>query len=147
MKDIKVDMTRGEICAEPVPAGSLLGGRAFIDWYLTEHVPPGVHPLSEEAVLIVTPGLAFDTNGNRLGHGGGYYDRFYLSLLRSLVPEAASGLDDGPVRPAVGTATSGRVIAVSVCASLQIVDHVPSGTHDFPVDYLLSERGFEYRVE
>ncbi|MBN1319831.1 MAG: aldehyde ferredoxin oxidoreductase [Thermoleophilia bacterium] len=73
MKDIKVDMTRGEISSEPVPADSLLGGRAFIDRYLTEHVSPAVHPLSEEAVVIVAPGLLAGTaapSSGRVSVGG-----------------------------------------------------------------------------
>jgi len=65
--DLKIDMTQGTVSSEPVPAGSLLGGRAFIDWYLTEHVSPGVHPLSEDAVLIVAPGLLAGTSAPSSG--------------------------------------------------------------------------------
>lgn len=70
--------------------------------------------------LIITPGLAFDTQGGRLGYGGGYYDRFMRSYQRAGLPQ--------PVR-------------MAIAYDMQVVDKVPMDTHDLSVDLLVTESG------
>jgi 5-formyltetrahydrofolate cyclo-ligase len=63
--------------------------------------------------FVVVPGIAFDADGNRLGYGGGYYDR-----LLPLLPGAAR---------------------VAGAFDLQIVPRVPVGPNDIPVDAVVTE--------
>jgi 5-formyltetrahydrofolate cyclo-ligase len=65
---------------------------------------------------VIVPGLAFDRGGNRVGRGGGYYDRFL----------AKAGM-----RPA---------LKIGGCWSLQIVEHIPSQSHDIIMDWVCHER-------
>jgi 5-formyltetrahydrofolate cyclo-ligase len=59
--------------------------------------------------LIVVPGLAFTANGNRLGRGGGFYDRFL-----STIP--------------------GPTVKVGVCFAFQLLLEIPVESHDIKVD-------------
>lgn len=65
--------------------------------------------------VAVTPGLAFDRRGYRVGYGGGFYDRFFAA--------APSGL-----------------AKVGVCFDVQLVDEVPHGPLDVRVDVVVTDR-------
>jgi len=65
--------------------------------------------------LVLVPGMVFDEAGNRIGYGGGYYDRF----LRQLDPS---------------------VSWVSVAFELQIAPLIPKESHDLPVDKIITEQ-------
>ena len=74
-------------------------------------------PIDPGAIdLVVTPGLAFDQRGNRLGYGGGNYDRY---LAR--IGEAA--------------------LRVGVAFSVQLVDMVPHGPDDERVHIVVTDQG------
>ena len=72
---------------------------------------PEVAPAAIDWVLV--PGVTFDRSGQRLGYGGGYYDR----LLPLLSPGAAR---------------------IAGAYDLQIVDRVPAGPHDVTVDVIVT---------
>jgi 5-formyltetrahydrofolate cyclo-ligase len=88
------------------------------------HLQPGPYGISEpkppyrknvdpkEVDLWVIPGVAFDDTGNRLGFGGGYYDRL-LSVAK------------------------GKKIGVAF--EFQVVDRLPIEETDRPVDLIITE--------
>ncbi|RAU22189.1 5-formyltetrahydrofolate cyclo-ligase [Paramagnetospirillum kuznetsovii] len=82
----------------------------------TRHPPAGAAVLRPSVVL--TPLLAFDAKGFRLGYGGGYYDRT-LALLRS----------------------DGQVMAIGLAYSAQRVDAVPAEAWDQKLDKIATELG------
>jgi 5-formyltetrahydrofolate cyclo-ligase len=78
--------------------------------------PGGGIPVDPRSVdVVVAPGLAFDRRGNRLGYGGGHYDR-YLARL-------------GPA-----------AVRVGIAFSLQIVDLVPAEPGDQRVEVIVTDQ-------
>ena len=63
--------------------------------------------------LIVMPGAAFDVQGNRIGYGGGFYDK--------LLPRF-----------------TGRTVALAF--ELQIVPEIPAAAHDVSVHTIITEK-------
>lgn len=66
--------------------------------------------------VALIPGMAFDADGNRLGRGKGYYDRF---------------LD------AVHGKTSTLPHLIGVCYPFQLLDAVPTDKYDYRVDMVV----------
>ncbi len=72
---------------------------------------PGISP--EQIDLVLVPGVAFDSRAQRLGRGGGFYDRF---LSRREI----------------------RAQRVGVAFDLQIVDRIPREPHDAVLDAVVT---------
>ncbi|KJU85852.1 5-formyltetrahydrofolate cyclo-ligase [Candidatus Magnetobacterium bavaricum] len=66
--------------------------------------------------LIVTPGVAFDACGGRLGYGGGFYDRLFSSMHR-------------------------RPLLLALAYVQQMVDGIPMQAHDMRVDMIITDDG------
>jgi len=78
-------------------------------------IPEPEHPVwagPQELDLVLVPGVAFDRAGNRIGRGGGFYDR----LLRRY-----------------------SAVRAGICFDFQILETVPAEPHDCRMDRLVSE--------
>ncbi len=84
-------------------------------WGIGEPLPSA--PVLEPDVLLV-PLLAFDARGNRLGYGGGFYDRT-IAQLRALK----------------------RVVTIGLAFDEQRIDAVPHTAHDQRLDWVLTPSG------
>ncbi len=73
MTILRVNMSQKTISTETFPKDQIIGGRAMVDYLLSEYGSPTAHPLSEGSVLIVAPGLFAGTSApmsGRLSIGG-----------------------------------------------------------------------------
>jgi len=79
--------------------------------------PPGAEVVPPEALgrcLVVTPGVAFSVKGERIGRGGGHYDRLLAKL-------------------------DSQAITVGLAYSFQLLDSVPQSGHDRRLNFVITE--------
>lgn len=88
----------------------------------------------EDIDVAVIPGMAFDKDGNRLGRGKGYYDRFLNAAgKRGVNEKCESGkgvnekLENG----------KGNTYKIGICFPFQFVDAVPADEHDNRMDMVV----------
>jgi len=86
-------------------------------WGILEPKPDRCARVEPDVVdVVLVPGLAFDARRRRLGYGGGFYDRL-LGGLTTRPPLIAGAFE------------------------AQMVEAVPAGTHDVPMDIVVTEGG------
>jgi len=78
--------------------------------------------------IVLTPLLAFDATGNRLGMGGGYYDRTfaYLHPDNNIATDADSRVSEQ--------------LFIGVAHAFQKTDHVPIESWDVPLQYAVTDQ-------
>ena len=79
---------------------------------------PAMHMLVDYKTIdcVLTPGVAFDAHGYRLGYGGGFYDRFFSQIEKTI--------------PKIG-----------IAFELQRVATLPVESYDYPIHKLITEKG------
>ncbi len=109
----------------------------FRTWHYGEALKKGPHNTREPFAdkpevfpdVVLVPLLAFTDRGDRLGYGGGFYDRT-LARLRDL---KANGLNAGK---------NSTVFACGVAYAAQKAEHLPIGPYDAPLSGMLTDRYF-----
>ena len=66
--------------------------------------------------LAIVPGVGFDKNLNRLGYGGGFYDKLLLRIPKG-------------------------VKKIAFCFDIQVIDRIPVSKDDIKVDLLITDTG------
>lgn len=82
-------------------------------WGIREPDAESPESSPETLDLVLVPGLAFTLSGDRLGYGGGFYDRF--------LPKLRSGC-----------------AAVGVCPDELVLEKLPVDSWDFPMEILVT---------
>ncbi|KAJ3359631.1 hypothetical protein HDU91_004862 [Kappamyces sp. JEL0680] len=127
-------LSRGKKCFIPLCGRDTMKMVQLHDWHDYETLPKNKWQIPEPMAtdgrpdafdcgldLVVMPGMAFDRQGNRIGYGKGYYDKFLAALFER-------SEEMGWAKPAT----------IAICLSAQRVPVVPIEDNDVKPDEILS---------
>ncbi len=69
----------------------------------------------KELDIVIVPGIVFDKNGNRIGHGYGYYDRFLKTIKK-------------------------ETVKIGLAFDFQLIEKIPEEKHDVPMDIIVTDK-------
>lgn len=121
------EIMRGVLCDGKILALPLVTGKGIMEARRVktlDDLRPGAYGINEPPAyaeriapenidVILVPALAFDKNGFRLGHGGGYYDRYLAET---------------------------NAFTVGILCEKLLWEKVPTDEHDIAVKYLITEK-------
>jgi len=97
----------------------------FCKWSFCDPLKINKYGIPEPAIkdivypdIILVPLVAFDKNLNRLGYGGGYYDRLIKKLSKNK-----------------------KIMKIGLALSVQKIDRVPINVYDEKLDYIVTDKG------
>ena len=77
-------------------------------------------PISSRIIypgIFLVPLVAFDKNFNRVGYGGGFYDR-YIKKIKKIK----------------------KIVTIGLAYSYQRIDNIPTNRHDIKLDYIITDK-------
>ncbi|MBI5666179.1 MAG: 5-formyltetrahydrofolate cyclo-ligase [Nitrospirae bacterium] len=101
---------------------------------------PGVREDREVALsdidLVIIPGAGFDLKGNRLGYGGGYYDKLLSGIENTGIRDQGLGISKEKLTPNPQPPTP---FLVALAFEEQIIEEIPSEPHDIKMDMIITD--------
>ena len=80
-------------------------------------IPEPVSNKIKHPDILLVPLLAFDANLNRIGYGGGFYDRYIARIKKKK-----------------------KITTIGLAFSFQKVKKIPSNLHDMKLDFVITEK-------
>ena len=82
-------------------------------------IPEPISKMVKHPDVLLVPLVAFDKNFNRIGYGGGFYDRYIKKVKKNK-----------------------KIILIGLAYSFQKVKKIPANKYDMKLDFIVTDKNF-----